>query len=288
MNATKKQPKEVTPRKPGAKAGPKLDPAIKEQEKIALKEQFDLKCLSTTGFSRARLLEIQPGFKSLANISHYLNGKNALHIQHARWFSAALGVPIESFSPRLAAENERLNKASKWLTKTAGNPAIFDPAQVRADVQGGASPTRTINNGASDAVLPYTSGGSGYVPIITTQEDMRRMSLSNDADEWRGKPTHLGPKGLSPYAKAMTVFDDAMSPRVSPGDLVFLEPLRQPKAGNMVLIECGDEFMLREYVPMAAGAFEARPASPHWASLHSSQHEMHIRAVVAYATVQME
>lgn len=44
------------------------------------------------------------GAKTQSAASHYLTGKNALNIEAAIVFARYLQVPVDSFSPRLAAE----------------------------------------------------------------------------------------------------------------------------------------------------------------------------------------
>lgn len=70
--------------------------------------------------------------------SHYLTGKNSLNIEAAAVFARYLQEPIESFSPRLAADISAMasavNQPSKNDEATAGSDLVEEHAAWLADI----------------------------------------------------------------------------------------------------------------------------------------------------------
>lgn len=83
-------------------------PAERKIENDKLKAIYEAKKkeLGLSQLSLADALDI-----SQSGVSHYLNGINPLNAQVAAAFSKLLQVPVDSFSPRLAAEMSTLAQA---------------------------------------------------------------------------------------------------------------------------------------------------------------------------------
>lgn len=98
------QPMEKRTPKPQASREAKMEP-------VHLKEAADLKALFSEHITK-RLGWSQETFAEKlkiggqGNVSHYLGGRQRLNLVAARKFASAMGVPISSFSPRLAEEND--------------------------------------------------------------------------------------------------------------------------------------------------------------------------------------
>lgn len=94
-----------------------------------------------------------------ANVGHYLNGRSALNLKAAKAFADALGVEIEEFSPRVAAE----------LVALAGESAAEAGEFVkvrRADVR--------FSNGLGSIVYHEDD----KPPLVFRSDFLRRLGIS--------------------------------------------------------------------------------------------------------------
>ena len=62
------------------------------------------------------------GLKSQSNMGHYLNARRPLNLRAAVGFAEGMGVPIERFSPRLAAEASKAAPLSRNTAEPAPWP----------------------------------------------------------------------------------------------------------------------------------------------------------------------
>ena len=63
---------------------------------------------------------------SASAVNQYFKGVNALNLPFATVLSEMLGVPIESFSPRLAEEAKMVSSAFKKTRGAGGPPSVDD------------------------------------------------------------------------------------------------------------------------------------------------------------------
>lgn len=94
----------------------KRQPTLEEQQEChRLKVIFEAKkhVLKITQDKAAEILEMNQ-----SSVNHYLNARNALNAHVAAGFSKLLQVPVEDFSPRLAAELQQLVAATTSSTNT--------------------------------------------------------------------------------------------------------------------------------------------------------------------------
>lgn len=96
------------------------------------------------------------------------------------------------------------------------------------------------------------------------------------------EPTHeyVSDTDSSSYCKLIKVSDTSLAPRLTPGDLVAIDPSNTyPRRDQVTLFQStvDDAFFLRRYRPLSNSAFEAYDA--HGTSLHSVANALIIRGV---------
>lgn len=107
-----------------------------------------------------------------------------------------------------------------------------------------------------------------------------RLSKGND---W---PAIVAPAGFCESTIVWTVQDESMSPDFNPGDFIALDPredaLQGIQAGEAVIVETnGGTHLLRYYVPLVDGHFEAHPSQRSRHGVLSSMHiPLKVRAIV--------
>ena len=175
---------------------------IKEAEASALKSLFD---------DRTRDAKIsQETFGAVNEIGtqgmvwQYLNGRAPLNLRVALKFSQGLGVPVSSFSPRLAAE-----------LAAAGENIAAEPRPHW------------------DARRLVTTS----VPVVGTAQ-------AGDDGYWHelGYPTGHGEGRVrfpseDSNAYALRIKGDSMRPRIKPGEFVVVEPNKPCRPGDEVLVK---------------------------------------------------
>lgn len=82
--------------------------AEEQQECAALKEIYRQR-KAETGITQEKLAN-ELGMNQ-GSLSHYLNGRNAINLSFALDIAPLLGVPVSSFSPRIAAQVQKLRGA---------------------------------------------------------------------------------------------------------------------------------------------------------------------------------
>uniref|UniRef100_A0A1A9VZ98 HTH cro/C1-type domain-containing protein n=1 Tax=Glossina brevipalpis TaxID=37001 RepID=A0A1A9VZ98_9MUSC len=134
-------------------------------------------------------------------VSHLLTAKNAISLKHALLFSEILQVPVDAFSPSLAAEINRL----------AQN--VSDDTFLYA---GKLKPGRIPVKG--EAIL----GVDGMIDII------------KDHSGW------LNIHSSDPDAYVIQICGDSLWPRIKSGEFIVIEPGSQVDSGDEVFITLKD------------------------------------------------
>lgn len=125
------------------------------------------------------------------------------------------------------------------------------------------------------------------VPILTFSE-LKFMEVANDDPRLSSAPRIAASPETGPRVKAMQVMDDSMSPTISAGDMVHLDPDREPQAGNKVLVvDAHGVYYLREYRLRSGGAFEAAAHNSAHATLHSAADGLRVVAVATHVTLSL-
>ena len=122
------------------------------------------------------------------------------------------------------------------------------------------------------AILAADATKGVRIPLLSPSLVVH-MALPNDASIWSDQP-HVRADRVGPIAetiKGWAVTDTSMAPMMKPGDVVFVDPTLAPQPGRIVLCECRGEYMLREYIAIAGGVFEARALGQGWATLRSDR-----------------
>lgn len=133
-------------------------------------------------------------------------------------------------------------------------------------------------------VIGATFGNVYLVPVLTFEQLHLMESLNTDPRLSAAPRVTVG-DARSPRTKVVIVNDDAMSPLICAGNLIHLDPDLVPIAGDKVLvIDAQGVHYVREYRVRAAGAFEATPCNPAYATLHSVAHGLRVVAVATYIT----
>lgn len=112
-----------------------------KMEPVHIKEAADLKALYLKhikhglGWSQATFADrYDMGLQG--NVSHYLDGRQRLNLVVARKFASAMGLPISSFSPRLAEENDAYElAATKAETPQAAEQAPTPAEQAEQIIE---------------------------------------------------------------------------------------------------------------------------------------------------------
>lgn len=174
------QPMEKRTPKPRASREAKMEP-------VHLKEAADLKALFSEHITK-RLGWSQETFAEKlkiggqGNVSHYLGGRQRLNLVAARKFASAMGVPISSFSPRLAEEND----AYELAAANAGTPQVAEPAHTPEEqAEQIIEAVRTILRIAN---LPDDCLGApdSLRAALTLKEPQERYSLAELEETLRG------------------------------------------------------------------------------------------------------
>jgi Peptidase S24-like len=86
------------------------------------------------------------------------------------------------------------------------------------------------------------------------------VDLYRANDEWPMSERMAVPttQAISGKTKWVPVVDDALGPKIMPGDLVAIDPEAAPRRDKIALFKAQDgEFILRRFRPIASGGFEA-------------------------------
>lgn len=177
----------------------------------------------------------------------------------------ASGTPKSHLSAILAGRRGLGDELAERLAEICGKPRDwFDRSQADVPVNTAHPPLRGKESFAADVTK------SALVPLLTAATVVH-MALPNDAPFW-AEHSHVRADRGGPVAqsvKAWMVDDSSMLPMLKPGDVVFVDPSVPPAPGKIVLCECAGEVMLREYVAIAGGVFQARALAPGYAALRS-------------------
>jgi phage repressor protein C with HTH and peptisase S24 domain len=171
-------------------------------ESTALKMAFEERA-HALGFSQERFgLELDIGSQGM--VWQYLNGHRPLNLSVALKFSRGLGVPIASFSPRLADELRVAGISSTEAFNAAESVGILRASLI--PVVG----TARAGSDAHYVEIDYPTGhGDGYVSYPTKRSN----------------------------AYAIRVRGDSMRPRIKPGEYVIIEPDVPCLPGDEVLVK---------------------------------------------------
>lgn len=162
-------------------------------------------------------------------VGNFLAGRSALSLKAAVGFARGLGVPISSFSPRLAAEARDLS-AGLDVHRLPSAPSPID-MHDHPDL----SPVRVVR-------LKLKAGSSGFA-IDSDESEAAPIFFRND---W------LMRRGLKPYhLVAIKVSGQSMEPTLYQGDVVVANTAdREPKDGEVFAVNYEGEpvvkRMLRE------------------------------------------
>ena len=122
------------------------------------------------------------------------------------------------------------------------------------------------------------------VPLLTF-EQLHLMETTSSDPRLVSSPRVTVIDTAGARAKVVIVNDDAMSPLISAGNLIHLDPDLSPRAGDTVLVvDDHGVYYIREYRVRTAGAFEATPSNAAYATLHSQTHGLRVIAVATHIT----
>lgn len=174
--------------------------AATAREAGALKKAFEER-RRASGLSQEKFgLDYEVGSQGM--VWQYLNGHRPLNLSVALKFARGLGVSIESFSPRLAAELRAAGigrHAEHSVSEPVGITAMQVP--VVGTARGG-------NDGYYVEIEYPTGYGDGYVSYPAKRSN----------------------------AYALRVRGDSMRPRIKPGEFVIVEPDLPCRPGDEVIV----------------------------------------------------
>ncbi len=183
--------------------------------------------LGITQYLIADQLDISQGA-----VGHYLNGRNPLNLNVAAVFSNLLKVPIADFSPSLAAEAERLSKASNVSFVGEFKPRNSYPL------------ISWVSAGAwCEAVEPYTL---------------------KDIDEWLESDAHIEGDGfwLKVQGDSMT---SSVGVSIPEGMNILVDTGKEAKNGSLVIAKLTDanEATFKKLV-IDGGSTYLKPLNPQY------------------------
>jgi SOS-response transcriptional repressor LexA len=198
---------------PANKGREEIPTSTVEMESHALKSAFE----QHVKISQERFgLEHDIGSQGM--VWQYLNGHRPLNLRVALKFASGMGVPLRSFSPRLAAELERLGTS-------AANVAALDTLKI---VRATRIPVTGVLRESSPPYVhmepPATMGSVAY-------------------------PT----KRANAYA--LLVHGDFARPRVKPGEYLVIEPDIECQPGDEVFVRTRGGRLLVKVLHARRGAF---------------------------------
>lgn len=143
--------------------------------------------------------------------------------------------------------------------------------------------TGDISRGTPKAFTPVTQAANNPYPMAPVIEwarlgvDLYRANREWPASDLRAVPTT---RDVSDTVKWVPVIDDALAPKIQPGDLIAIDPQGTPGRDEVALFQATDgTFMLRRWRPLSGGGFEAVDSAGH--ALDSVRHGL--RCVGSFA-----
>ncbi|MFS1583393.1 MAG: S24 family peptidase [Candidatus Arsenophonus phytopathogenicus] len=130
-------------------------------------------------------------------VSHLLTAKNAISLKHALSFSEIFQVPVETFSPSLAAEINR-------LAQNVSN----DTFEYAGKLKHGRIPVTGEAILGVDSMIDLIKLSSGWLNIHSSD----------------------------PTAYAVRIMGDSLWPRIKSGEFIVLEPKTSIHSGDEVLV----------------------------------------------------
>jgi phage repressor protein C with HTH and peptisase S24 domain/plasmid maintenance system antidote protein VapI len=195
-------------------------------------------------------------------VSHYLNGYNKLNPKAAVKFSTALGVSVNSFSPRLAAEIDMLRTggAGDEIEGESGSDSPTHKEKGGKVVTADFSPRARVRGGDIEIPQYDVRGalGHGQVPADYV-ETVRHVTVNNE---------HLLRHGVS-YSKAenlaiITGYGQSMEGTINDGDPVIVDKGTTSFMGDGVYVITWDGMLYIKRLQKASPSqFDMISDSPH-------------------------
>ena len=180
-----------------------------EQEAEALHKRFDdLKASTGMGQAEfARKYDI-PGGPSM--VSQHIKGRRPMNLEAGAAYARGFGVPLEQISARLARE---LMKAS-------------DVARVEI-------PPEAVHGGRGVPLISWVQAG--------VWSDVADPFQPGDAEEWLPCPVRHGPRTYCVKVRGDSMHNPSGRPSYADGDIIFVDPDREAKAGDRVIVRLDDQ-----------------------------------------------
>lgn len=122
-----------------------------------------------------------------------------------------------------------------------------------------------IHSIGAKAFTPFTDAANNPFPMAPVIEwarlgvDLFRANREWPASDLRAVPTT---RAVSDTVKWVPVIDDALAPKIQPGDLIAIDPKGVPARDEVALFRATDgTFLLRRWRPLPGGGFEAVDSS---------------------------
>lgn len=179
-------------------------------ECVAAKRLF-VERKNALGLTQAKLAEAAD--ISSAAVAMYLNGTNAINAKFAAALSSLIGVPVERFSPRLAREIGSLAAA--------------------------------IDIGAEDANTAQGPSTRGLIPLISwvragSWSEAIEVYTVDEPEQWLPCPASHGARSFALRVRGESMFDPHGRRSFRDGDVIYVDPDRQPENGSLVVAKLTD------------------------------------------------
>lgn len=139
--------------------------------------------------------------------------------------------------------------------------ASLEEQRIEPDAERGLMLRVTEDAGASRSYDAAVNAGAISFPTAPVIEwarlgvDLFKANAEWPASDRKAVPTQ---RSVSDQVKWIPVHDDALAPKILPGDLVAIDPCGEPQRDEVALFRTPDgSFLLRRYQPLAVGGFEA-------------------------------
>lgn len=175
--------------------------------------------------------------------------------------AAACGISYQAVQQWEVGKTKPAARALLAIAKATGtNPDWLVDGTGKMDAHQVMEPDKTYSSNVESAPWPL-----GHVPLISSiQAGAWCEAVDNfhpgDAEEWLPAPAKHGP-----HAYALRVMGTSMEPRLKEGELVVVDPGRDPESGSIVVAKkAGNQEVTLKQIIREGGETYLKALNPHW------------------------
>jgi SOS-response transcriptional repressor LexA len=209
------------------------------------------------------------GYKDGAFVRQMLSGDRAVTEKTIRSVEAMAGMAGWFAEP---------NSAPAEAPKKGTIRALFEESTASASDNNAG--TQKFDKNVSPAQL-----GQRLIPVISYVQAGMMTEVVDPFSLGMGFETIQPTVACSEFSFGLTIEGDSMEPRFHEGDVVIIDPLREPRPGNFVVAKNGkEEATFKKYRPRATDergniVFELVPLNDDYPTLHSERDHLQVIGV---------